>query len=89
VDLVVHEVVQLQHVHHADRDVLIEDLTGTTVEQDRLRRAHRPAARRGCPISLAPSNTGVAMCTPLARLLGHEEDVLIERPSIIAAYLGP
>ena len=36
VDLVVHEVVELQHVHDPDRDVLLERLAGPAVEQDRL-----------------------------------------------------
>ena len=36
VDLVVHEVVQLEHVHDADGDVLLERIARAAVEQDRL-----------------------------------------------------
>src|SRR5574340_309739 len=32
VDLLVHEVVELQHVHHAHGDVLVERLAGAAVE---------------------------------------------------------
>src|SRR6185369_10109437 len=39
VDLVVDQVVELEHVHHAHGHILIENLAGTTVEQDRLARS--------------------------------------------------
>src|SRR5690606_37462614 len=38
VDLIVYQVVQLQHVHIADRDRTLELLARLTVEQDRLTR---------------------------------------------------
>ncbi len=41
VDLFVDQVVELQHVHDADRDVLIEGLAGAAVEQDHLARARQ------------------------------------------------
>ena len=44
VDLVVDQVVELEHVHDAHRDVLIERLAGAAVEEDRL--AARREARR-------------------------------------------
>src|SRR5713226_8679555 len=38
VDLLVHQVVQLEHVHDAHRDVLVERLAGAPVEEDHLAR---------------------------------------------------
>jgi hypothetical protein len=66
VDLVVHEVVQLQHVHDADGDVLLERLAGAAVEEDRLTGLGQAGLLSVVltSVSRAPSNTGVAMCTP-------------------------
>ena len=74
VDLVVHQVEQLQDVGDTDRDGLLVRLAGATVEQHAPCRRRRPACRRrgwGGPTriasrispSRAPSNTGVATCT--------------------------
>jgi hypothetical protein len=63
VDLVVDQVVQLQHVHDADGDVLVERLAGAPVEEDRLTavgRARHASSAVLISLSLAPSNTGVA-----------------------------
>jgi hypothetical protein len=47
VDLVIHQVVQLEHVDEADRDRLIERLTGAAIEKLSIlpSAASRPAAR--------------------------------------------
>ena len=42
VDLVVHQVVELEHVHDAHGDVLVERLAGAAVEEDRLARSGQP-----------------------------------------------
>ena len=46
VDLLVHQVVQLEHVHHAHGDVLVERLAGAAVEEHHLARARQLAPRR-------------------------------------------
>ena len=63
VDLVVDQVVELEHVHHAHGHLLIEGLAGAAVEEHRL-----PARRAGprcasaflIAVSGAPSKTGLA-----------------------------
>jgi hypothetical protein len=52
VDLVVDEVVELQHVHDADRHVLVEGLARPTIEEDRLT-ALREAASASAPLMSA------------------------------------
>ena len=79
-DLVVDQVVELQHVHDAHGDVLVERLAGAAVEQDRPGRVlGRPASSRARLISLlgAPSNTGDAMNTPVPELPGEARDLLV------------
>ena len=49
VDLVVDEVVELQHVHDAHRDLLVERLAGAAVEEDRLTARGQPGERRARP----------------------------------------
>ena len=46
VDLVVDQVVELEHVHHAHRDVVVERLAGAAVEE------HRLAVESGSPASV-------------------------------------
>ena len=46
VDLLVHQVVQLEHVHHAHGDVLVERLAGAAVEEHHLARCAAARPRR-------------------------------------------
>ena len=87
VHLVVDEVVQLQHVHVADRDRAIESLAGATVVQRRLTAVGRPGQLQQTfdfGSSGAPSNTGVAIGTPPRRFVRELENFLVgERLEIL------
>ena len=69
-DLVVDEMVQLQHVDVADRHLAVEGLAGAPVVERHLARRiearHLEHAAR-CRTSFAPSKTGVAKGTPRRR----------------------
>jgi hypothetical protein len=66
VDLVVHEVVELQHVDVAHRHLAVEGVAGAAVEQRDLPRGieTRLHQHRRNVASRAPSNTGVPIGTP-------------------------
>ena len=74
-DLLVHEVVQLQHVHDADGDVLVERLTGAAVEEIDCIVAE-PCSSAFISSSWAPSNTGVATCMPSFSFCGELRELL-------------
>jgi hypothetical protein len=79
VDLVVHEVVELEHVHDAHRDVLLERFSGTTVEEDGLAGRVAPGlAERPLDVVLARTvEDGRAEEDPLRQLAGELEDLLV------------
>ena len=66
VDLIVHQMVQLQEVHIAHGDLVVKALAGAAVVQPALALGIRPASCSASEISLsvAPSKMGVATFQP-------------------------
>ena len=81
VDLVINEMVELQHVHHADGNILIELLPRPPVKQLNLtvRPEGLPSRVRWALISssVAPSKTGIRDEQSLPEPLCHFEDLII------------